>query len=177
MKHLCLKETQRTMKMSLRGKAEAISKACPEHLRRDEIPPLRFAQGFGSLARNDSRGYFQVRSRKFISRILHCLPFIAISLYLHSYHGEWINNARVEWQYVQNDYGKVYLALDVYAPSGITIDGIFYRGRDVTDSWRLINYPDWYKGKKNFKKLDEFQEELHPYLPYNEDFNVLYTNG
>ncbi len=118
-----------------------------------------------------------MRSRKLISRLLFCLPFLVIVFYIHSYHGEWINNTSLYWQYVKNQEDKVYLALDVYSPSGIRIEGIYSDGNDVTAFWRLTNYPDWYKGKKNFKKIDEFQEELHPYLPYNEDFNVLYTNG
>ncbi len=113
----------------------------------------------------------------FLKRLLFCLPFLVIVFYIHSYHGEWINNTSLYWQYVKNQEDKVYLALDVYSPSGIRIEGIYSDGNDVTAFWRLTNYPDWYKGKKNFKKIDEFQEELHPYLPYNEDFNVLYTNG
>ena len=110
-----------------------------------------------------------------INRFFFCLPFIAIVLYIHSYHGEMINNSKVEWQYVKSDDGKTYLALDVYAPSGIKIDSIFSHSKDITPSWNLINYPDWYKGKNNFDKLSEFQEVLHPYLPYNDDDNILYT--
>jgi len=113
----------------------------------------------------------------FLKRLLFCLPFVVIVFYIHGYHGELINNTSVYWQYVKNKEGKIYLALDVYSPSGIRIESIYSDGKDVTAFWRLANYPDWYKGKKNFKKLDEFQEELHPYLPYNEDFNILYTNG
>lgn len=118
-----------------------------------------------------------MRIKNLLIRFLFCLPFIATVLYVHSYHGELINNTEVHWQYVQNDEGKVYLALDVYAPSGIKIDGIFSNNREITDCWQLINYPDWYKGKENFDKFSEFQEVLHPYLPYNDDFNVLYTTG
>ena len=117
----------------------------------------------------------KMKLKNLLSRVLFCLPFIVIALYIHSYHGEMINNSKVEWQYVKSDDGKTYLALDVYAPSGIEIDSIFSHSKDITPSWNLINYPDWYKGKNNFDKLSEFQEVLHPYLPYNDDDNILYT--
>lgn len=115
--------------------------------------------------------------RSFLIRIFFCLLFILTVLYINSYHGELINNAQVQWQYLKGKKGKIFLAIDVYAPSGIKIANIFSHGADITDSWRLINYPDWYKGRENFKKLSAFQEALHPYLPYNKDINVLYTNG
>ena len=117
----------------------------------------------------------KMQLKNLLSRLLFCLPFIAIVLYIHSYHGEMINNSKVEWQYVKSDDGKTYLALDVYAPSGIKIDSIFSHSKDITPSWNLINYPDWYKGKNNFDKLSEFQEVLHPYLPYHDAADTLYT--
>lgn len=120
--------------------------------------------------------FSSVISNLFI-RFLFCAPFVVTAIYIQSYHGELINNAEVEWQYVKNDEGRVYLALDVYSPSGIEIAGIFSDRKDVTDSWSLTNYPDWYKGRENFKDLPEFQDVLHPYLPYNNDFNILYTSG
>jgi len=118
-----------------------------------------------------------MKLKNLLIRLLFCLPFIAIVLYIHSYHGELINNAQVQWQYLENDEGKVYLALDVYAPSGIKIDDIYWGRKKVTDSWMLINYPDWYKGEKNCAGLSEFQDVLNPYLPYNDDFSRLYTTG
>lgn len=118
-----------------------------------------------------------MKLKSFLLRFLFCLPFIAIVFYVHSYHGELVNNTEASWQYLRNNEGNVYLAIDAYSPSGIKIDGIFSKGRNVTSFWQLVNYPDWYKGRENFKKLSEFQEVLHPYLPFNKDFNILYTNG
>ena len=117
----------------------------------------------------------KMQLKNLLSRLLFCLPFIGIVLYIHSYHGEMVNNSKVEWQYVKSDDGKTYLALDVYAPSGIKIDSIFSHSKNITTSWNLINYPDWYKGKNNFDKLSEFQEVLHPCLPYHDDADTLYT--
>jgi len=118
-----------------------------------------------------------MRLKNFLFRLFFCLPFIAIVLYARSYHGELVNNAQVYWQYVQNEDDKIYLAMDVYSPSGIKIDEIFSHNERITDSWKLINYPDWYKDKENFEKFSEFKENLHPYLPYNNDYSALYTTA
>jgi hypothetical protein len=115
--------------------------------------------------------------KNFLFRLLFCLLFVALVFYVRSYNGELINNAQVQWQYLKSDEGIVYLALDVYSPSGIKINGIFSDDREVTDYWQLINYPDWYKGKENFEKIGEFRKILHPFLPYNKDFDSLYTTG
>lgn len=116
-----------------------------------------------------------MRSKNLLHRFLFCLPFIAIVLYIRSYHGELINNTQVTWQYVQDTNRKIYLALDVYSPSGLKIESICSSFQDITNSWRLVNYPDWYKGRDKFPGLNAFQDVLHPYLPYNKDYNVLYT--
>ena len=87
--------------------------------------------------------------KNLILRLLFSLPFIAAVFYLKSYHGELINNAEVQWQYLQNSKGKIFLGLDVYAPSGITIQEISSHPWDVTQSWKLVNYPDWFKGDEN----------------------------
>jgi len=118
-----------------------------------------------------------MKLRNLLIRFLFCLPFVAVVFYAHSYKGELINNAQVQWQYVENSEGKLYLALDIYAPSGVKIAGIFSADRDITDCWQLINYPDWYKGRENFDKLSEFQDVLRPYLPFNKDFDILYTTS
>lgn len=118
-----------------------------------------------------------MKLKNLLIRFLFCLPFVAVVFYAHSYKGELINNAQVQWQYVENSEGKLYLALDIYAPSGVKIAGIFSADRDITDCWQLINYPDWYKGRENFKSLSKFNKVLHPYLPYHNDPNILYTNG
>ena len=108
-------------------------------------------------------------------RILFCLFFAVIIFYAQSYHGELINNAEARWQYVKDREGNLYLALDVHSPSGIKIEEIFSSSNKVTDSWTLINYPWWYKGSDDFPALSQFQEELHPYLPFNKDYQALYT--
>ncbi|MCJ7616587.1 MAG: glycosyltransferase family 39 protein [Desulfobacterales bacterium] len=118
-----------------------------------------------------------MKLKNLLIRLLFCMLFVAVVFYAHSYKGELINNAQVQWQYVENSEGELYLALDVYAPSGVKIAGIFLADRDITDCWQLINYPDWYKGRENFDKLSEFQDVLHPYLPFNKDFDILYTAG
>ena len=112
-----------------------------------------------------------------LTRLLFCLPFLCSILYIQSFHGQWINNADVQWQYVQDRQGDIYLALDIYAPSGVKIETISSGGKDVTGSWELSNYPSWYKGGKSFSGLESFERFLHPYLPFNTDQTALYTNG
>ncbi|HBR14563.1 MAG TPA: hypothetical protein DD723_03335 [Candidatus Omnitrophica bacterium] len=115
--------------------------------------------------------------KNLILRLLFSLPFIAAVFYLKSYHGELINNAEVQWQYLQNSKGKIFLGLDVYAPSGITIQEISSHPWDVTQSWKLVNYPDWFKGDENFERFPVFKQLVHPYLSTLYHENVLLTSG
>lgn len=109
-------------------------------------------------------------------RVAFCLPFLAAVFYVQSFHAELVDNATVHWQYVQTKGGKVYLAVDALSPSGIRLKNIRAGGQDVTASFKLVNYPAWFKGKDHFPAIDQFQDKLDVYLPYNHDYSVLYTN-
>lgn len=112
-----------------------------------------------------------------IRRVAFILPLALITLYFRGRHGEWIENARVQWAYVQDIRGSTCLAVNVTAPSGIILEAITSGGKDVTGSWRLLNYPDWYRGEEATPWLRAFTNELSPYLPCQPDPRRLYTTG
>ena len=111
----------------------------------------------------------EMKGRSLFFRALFCLPFVLSGLFIHSYHGELINNAQVTWQYVRDEQGQIYLGIDVEAPSGISIQHIRSKHKDITSSWALTNFPWWYKGEEASPSLKQFQDVLHPYLPFNKD--------
>ena len=118
----------------------------------------------------------RIKANPWWGRLLFCLPFFVVVGYVQSFHAELVNNAQVSWQYVQTGSGKVYLAVDAFSPSGIKMESIRAAGHDVARSFQLVNYPRWFKGKENFPGLEQFQNRLDLYLPYNKDFSILYTN-
>lgn len=112
-----------------------------------------------------------------IRRLGLVLPLLLVTAYLGTRHGEWIENAAVEWGYVRDLQGRNYLALNVTAPSGIRVESVTAGGRDLSGSWELVNAPDWYKGLEASPWLAAFTNELSPYLTEPADPRSLYTTG
>jgi len=112
-----------------------------------------------------------------VKRALYCLPFLLACFYIRSFHAEFVNNSEVRWQYVRDLAGKTYLALDVFAPSGVRVEEISSRGQDTAPSWKMINAPRWYQGKIYFPALEEFRAVLSPYFSATPSANVMYTFG
>ncbi len=80
-------------------------------------------------------------ARRFTQSLCFALPFLVALFFLRSSANEYINNAEVRWQYVVSQKGRAYLALDVFAPSGIELEGIYYKGKDITDGWERVSAP------------------------------------
>lgn len=115
--------------------------------------------------------------RKVFYRLLFSLPFLAAIFFVHGFHAEFVNNAQVHWQYVRDNEGKVYLALDVFSPSGIKVTRMDANGRDAADRWELVNAPLWFAGKSRFPQMGKFQDALPLYLPHPPASDVLYSFG
>ena len=116
--------------------------------------------------------------KNFFLRWLLCLPFLALAVFVHGYHGQLVNNASVQWQYAVDPSGQMALAVDAIAPSGIDLVGIYDGAMDVTAAWELENPAPWFEGTAGFPALGLFdQGQVNPYLPAGPPGPGLYTNG
>ena len=115
--------------------------------------------------------------RRLSARLLFVLPFIVGLLTIRSFQGEYINNAEVLWRYVRNDSGDILLAMDVYSPSGIELEGVSFRDADISAGWKRSNDPRWYQGEQGFPGLRAFQGVLQPYFPEPPPSDAMYTSG
>ncbi|MBF0594829.1 MAG: hypothetical protein HQL22_07665 [Candidatus Omnitrophica bacterium] len=118
-----------------------------------------------------------MQSKFCVSRLFFCLVFSLLTAYVCSYHGELINNSAVNWQYVKDINGHSYLALDVYAPSGVIVQNFSRKRHERFNGWHLLNYPQWFSGEDSFPQLRSFKNFLYPYFPNSFNDRKIFTCG
>lgn len=114
--------------------------------------------------------------KKLILKCGFALLIVLFAYFLQRSQPTVINNIEAHWQYLSNQKGEVFLALEVSAPSGVRLDQILTQGRDCTGSWVLANPPDWHHPLK-FRQFDSsFHQYIQPFIYAPKNNETLYAN-